>query len=68
MKKGKIIGYALLGGLLLKILHNQQIIDNHIEEASHGGYVYSGSTVEYNSLKSKIERTKLYQKLYNILN
>ena len=37
MKKGKIIGYALLGGLLLKILHNQQIIDNHIEEASHGG-------------------------------
>lgn len=55
MNKIKIIGYIMLGGLLLKIIHNQETLDNHIERNYNSGIRYD-ETIEYNNLRNKIER------------
>jgi hypothetical protein len=62
MNKIKIIGYIMLGGLLLKIIHNQETLDNHIERNYNSGIRYD-ETIEYNNLRNKIGR-KIY-KLFN---
>lgn len=62
MNKFKIIGYIMLGGLLLKIIHNQETLDNHIERNYQSGIRYD-ETIEYNNLRNKIGR-KIY-KLFN---
>jgi len=62
MNKIKIIGYIMLGGLLLKIIHNQETLDNHIERNLKSDIRYD-ETIEYNSLRNKIGR-----KIYKLLN
>jgi len=62
MKKHEIIGSVILGGLLIKILHNQKIIDSHIERNIKSNISYD-ETIEYNSLRNKLGR-KIY-KLFN---
>ena len=62
MKKREIIGSIILGGLLMKILHNQKVLDNHIERNTKSNISYD-ETIEYNSLRNKIGR-KIY-KLFN---
>ena len=62
MNKIKILGYITLGGLLLKIIHNQEILDNHIERNCNSGIGYD-ETLEYNNLRNRIGR-KIY-KLFN---
>lgn len=62
MNKIKIIGYIMLGGLLLKIIHNQETLDNHIERNYNSGVRYD-ETIEYNNLRNKIGR-----KIYKLLN
>ena len=62
MNKIKIIGYIMLGGLLLKVIHNQETLDNHIERNYNSGVRYD-ETIEYNSLRNKIGR-----KIYKLLN
>lgn len=62
MNKIKILGYITLGGLLLKIIHNQETLDNHIECNCNSGIRYD-ETLEYNNLRNRIGR-KIY-KLFN---
>lgn len=62
MNKIKILGYITLGGLLLKIIHNQETLDNHIESNCNSGIRYD-ETLEYNNLRNRIGR-KIY-KLFN---
>ena len=62
MNKIKILGYIALGGLLLKIIHNQETLDNHIERNCNSGIGYD-ATLEYNNLRNRIGR-KIY-KLFN---
>ena len=62
MNKIKILGYITLGGLLLKIIHNQEALDNHIERNCNSGISYD-ETLEYNNLRNRIGR-KIY-KLFN---
>lgn len=62
MNKIKILGYITLGGLLLKIIHNQETLDNHIEHNCNSGISYD-ETLEYNNLRNRIGR-KIY-KLFN---
>ena len=62
MNKIKILGYITLGGLLLKIIHNQETLDNHIECNCNSGISYD-ETLEYNNLRNRIGR-KIY-KLFN---
>lgn len=62
MNKIRIIGYIMLGGLLLKIIHNQETLDNHIERNLKSDIRYD-ETIEYNSLRNKIGR-----KIYKLLN
>ena len=62
MNKIKIIGYITFGGLLLRIIHNQETLDNHIERNHNSGIRYD-ETIEYNNLRNKIGR-KIY-KLFN---
>ena len=52
----------MLGGLLLKIIHNQETLDNHIERNYNSGVRYD-ETIEYNNLRNKIGR-----KIYKLLN
>lgn len=63
MKNKKIIGYVLLGGVLMKILHNQKIIDDHIRKSSSGYYIDYHETIEENTITKKVCK-KLY-KLFN---
>ena len=62
MNKIKILSYIMLGGLLLKIIHNQETLDNHIERNCNSGISYD-ETLEYNNLCNRIGR-KIY-KLFN---
>lgn len=62
MNKIKILSYIMLGGLLLRIIHNQETLDNHIERNCNSGISYD-ETLEYNNLRNKIGR-KIY-KLFN---
>ena len=62
MNKIKIFGYIMLGRLLLRIIHNQETLDNHIERNCNSGIVYD-ETLEYNNLRNRIGR-KIY-KLFN---
>ena len=62
MNKIKILGYITLGGLLLKIIHNQETLDNHIERNCNSDIGYD-ETLEYNNLRNRIGR-KIY-KLFN---
>ena len=62
MNKIKILSYIMLGGLLLKIIHNQETLDNHIERNCNSGIGYD-ETLEYNNLRNRIGR-KIY-KLFN---
>lgn len=62
MNKIKILGYITLGVLLLKIIHNQETLDNHIERNCNSGIGYD-ETLEYNNLRNRIGR-KIY-KLFN---
>jgi hypothetical protein len=62
MNKFKIIGYIAFGGLLLKIIRNQETLDSHIERNYNSGIRYD-ETLEYNNLRNRIER-KIY-KLFN---
>lgn len=62
MNKFKIISYIAFGGLLLKIIRNQETLDSHIERNYNSGIRYD-ETLEYNNLRNRIER-KIY-KLFN---
>lgn len=62
MNKIKILSYIMLGGLLLRIIHNQETLDNHIERNCNSGISYD-ETLEYNNLRNRIGR-KIY-KLFN---
>ena len=62
MNKIKILGYNMLGGLLLRIIHKQETLDNHIERNCNSGIGYD-ETLEYNNLRNRIGR-KIY-KLFN---
>ena len=62
MNKIEILSYIMLGGLLLKIIHNQETLDNHIERNCNSGISYD-ETLEYNNLRNRIGR-KIY-KLFN---
>ena len=62
MNKFKVIVGIIFGGLLLKIIHNQEVLDNHLEQNMNSGIRYD-ETLEYNSLRNKLGR-KIY-KLFN---
>ena len=62
MNKIKILSYITLGGLLLKIIHNQETLDNHIERNYNSGIGYD-ETLEDDNLRNRIGR-KIY-KLFN---
>lgn len=62
MNKIKILSYIMLGGLLLRIIHNQETLDNHIERNCNSGISYD-ETLEYNNLRNRIGR-----KIYKIFN
>ena len=62
MNKFKVIVGIIFGGLLLKIIHNQEVIDNHLEQNMNSGIIYN-ETLEYNNLRNKLRR-KIY-KLFN---
>lgn len=66
-EKIEIIGIVALGALLLKVIHNQEVLDNHIERGMNSGVRYN-ETLEYNNLRNKIERKILESKLYKKLN
>ena len=63
MNKIKILGYITLGGLLLKISHNQEVLDSHLEQNMNSGIRYD-ETLEYNNLRNKLGRNiyKLFNK------
>ena len=62
MNKFKVIVGIIFGGLLLKIIHNQEVLDSHLERNMNSGIIYS-ETLEYNNLRNKLKR-KIY-KLFN---
>ena len=62
MNKFKVIVGIIFGGLLLKIIHNQEVLDNHLEQNMNSGIRYD-ETLEYNNLCNRIGR-KIY-KLFN---
>ena len=62
MNKFKVIVGIIFGGLLLKIIHNQEVLDNHLEQNMNSGIRYD-ETLEYNNLRNKLKR-KIY-KLFN---
>ena len=62
MNKFKVIVSIIFGGLLLKIIHNQEVLDNHLEQNMNSGIRYD-ETLEYNNLCNKLGR-KIY-KLFN---
>ena len=62
MNKFKVIVGIIFGGLLLKIIHNQEVLDNHLEQNMNSGITYE-ETLEYNNLRNKLRR-KIY-KLFN---
>ena len=62
MNKFKIIVGIIFGGLLLKIIHNQEVLDNHLERNMNSGIRYD-ETLEYNNSRNKLKR-KIY-KLFN---
>lgn len=62
MNKFKVIVGIIFGGLLLKIIHNQEVLDNHLEQNMNSGIRYD-ETLEYNNLCNKLGR-KIY-KLFN---
>ena len=63
MNKFKVIVGIIFGGLLLKIIHNQEVLDNHLEQNMNSGIRYD-ETLEYNNLRNKLERNiyKLFNK------
>ena len=62
MNKFKVMVGIIFGGLLLKIIHNQEVLDNHLEQNMNSGIRYD-ETREYNNLHNKLGR-KIY-KLFN---
>ena len=62
MNKFKVIVGIIFGGLLLKIIHNQEVLDNHLEQNMNSGIRYD-ETLEYNNLRNKLRR-----KIYNLFN
>ena len=62
MNKFKVIVGIIFGGLLLKIIHNQEVLDSHLEQNMNSGIRYD-ETLEYNNLRNKLGR-KSY-KLFN---
>ena len=58
MNKFKVIVGIIFGGLLLKIIHNQEVLDNHLEQNMNSGIRYN-ETLEYNNLRNKLGR-KIY--------
>ena len=62
MNKFKVIVGIIFGGLLLKIIHNQEVLDSHLERNMNSGIRYD-ETLEYNKLRNKLGR-KIY-KLFN---
>ena len=62
MNKFKVIVGIIFGGLLLKIIHNQEVLDDHLEQNMNSGITYE-ETLEYNNLRNKLRR-KIY-KLFN---
>ena len=62
MNKFKVIVGIIFGGLLLKIIHNQEVLDNHLEQNMNSGIRYD-ETLEYNIIHNKLGR-KIY-KLFN---
>lgn len=63
MNKFKVIVGIIFGGLLLKIIHNQEVLDNHLEQNMNSGIRYD-ETLEYNNLHNKLGRNiyKLFNK------
>ena len=59
MNKFKVIVGIIFGGLLLKIIHNQEVLDNHLEQNMNSGIRYD-ETLEYNNLRNKLGR-KIYK-------
>ena len=59
MNKFKVIVGIIFGGLLLKIIHNQEVLDNHLEQNMNSGIRYD-ETLEYNNLRNKLRR-KIYK-------
>ena len=62
MNKFKVIVGIIFGGLLLKIIHNQEVLDSHLEQNMNSGIRYD-ETLEYNNSRNKLKR-KIY-KLFN---
>ena len=60
MNKFKVIVGIIFGGLLLKIIHNQEVLDNHLEQNMNSGIRYD-ETLEYNNLRNKLGR-KIYKR------
>ena len=63
MNKFKVIVGIIFGGLLLKIIHNQEVLDSHLERNMKSGIRYD-ETLEYNNLRNKLGRNiyKLFNK------
>ena len=59
MNKFKVIVGIIFGGLLLKIIHNQEVLDSHLERNMNSGIRYD-ETLEYNNLRNKLRR-KIYK-------
>ena len=62
MNKFKVIVGIIFGGWLLKIIHNQEVLDSHLERNMNSGIRYD-ETLECNDLRNKLGR-KIY-KLFN---
>ena len=64
MNKFKVIVGIIFGGLLLKIIHNQEVLDEHLERSRNGGFIMYDDTLEYNNLRNKLGRkiNKLFNK------
>ena len=63
MNKLKVIVGIRFGGLLLRIIHNQEGLDSHLERNMKSG-IRSDETLEYNNLRNKLGRNiyKLFNK------
>ena len=58
MKKKEILLSVIFGGLLLKIINNQKVLDDHLYEVSshgHGG-IWKNETLSENTLHAKLYR------------
>lgn len=59
MNKKEIIVGSIVGIALLKILHNQKVIDRHIYETQsydvYGGRIYECDLIEKNTIEGKLK-------------